>query len=229
MISCFLARELNMKGVIVPRTPGVLSALGGLIADLKNDFIQTVYEDLTPGIETAMSSSFAELAERARKWLREDQAFDGDYTLSYSADMRYAGQSFEIETPLEREWIESGNLAAIADAFHQRHEQLFDHANHHSPIQVISLRLVIAGATPKPDLPRQTVKSETPPPETHVKAYVDGKLMGVPLYHRAKLGFGAAFSGPAIVGQDDCTTCIPEGFDTTVDEFGNLVITLKTN
>lgn len=229
MISCFLARELNMKGVIVPPTPGVLSALGGLIADLKNDFIQTVYEDLAPGIEEVTRSSFAELVERARKWLRQDQAFDGDYTLSYSADMRYAGQSFEIETPIESDWVENGDIAAIADAFHRRHEELFDHANHHSPIQVISLRLVIAGATPKPNLPKQTAKSDTPAPEAEVQAYVDGKLTRVPLYHRSKLGFGATFRGPAIVGQDDCTTCIPEGFDTTVDEFGNLVITLTTN
>jgi|TARA_R100000049_G_C1957304_1_gene116860 N-methylhydantoinase A len=229
MVSCFLARELKMKGVIVPPTPGVLSALGGLIANLKNDFIQTVYKELAPGIEDAMTHSYSELAERAIKWLREDQEFDGDYTLTYSAEMRYAGQSFEIETPLERAWIEAGDIEAIGEAFHQRHDELFDHTNRHSPIQVISLRLVIDGATPKPMLVAQMELQQTPEPEAEVQAFVDGQLRAVPLYQRSKLGFGAKFSGPAIVGQDDCTTCIPEGFDTTVDAYGNLVITLVSN
>jgi N-methylhydantoinase A len=227
MLSCFLARELNMKGVIVPPTPGVLSALGGLIADLKSDFIKTLYTDLRPGVEDAMRSSFADLLAKAVKWLQEDQAFDGPFSLTYSVDMRYRGQSFEVETPVERDWVDTGDIAAIGEAFHRRHELLFEHANPDAPIQIISLRLVIAGATPKPKLARQSAKGPTPEPETTVAAYIDGQMVETPVYHRSKLVYGAAFSGPAIIGQDDCTTCVPEGFDVQVDEFGNLVISLN--
>jgi N-methylhydantoinase A len=52
-------------------------------------------------------------------------------------------------------------------------------------------------------------------------------MSDVPVYHRAKLVFGAVLKGPAIIGQDDCTTCVPEGFDIQVDEYGNLVISLN--
>ena len=204
----------------------MLSALGGLIADLKNDFIKTVYDDLRLGVEDKLQSSFVELHAKAIKWLEEDQSFAGPFSLFYSADMRYQGQSFEVETPLEKSWIDAGDINAIANAFHQRHELLFDHANPGAPIQVINLRLVIAGATPKPKLAQQLVKAKTADPETRVQAYIDGKMSEVPVYRREKLVYGASFAGPAIIGQDDCTTCVPEGFHTHVDQFGNLVINL---
>jgi N-methylhydantoinase A len=228
MTACFLAQELNMKGVIVPPTPGVLSALGGLIADLKSDFIKTFYQDLKPGVEDALAGDFTALRQRAERWLREEQAFDGNAVLSYSADMRYRGQSFEVSTPLESEWITRGDLSTIANAFHTRHEQLFEHADPNAPIQIINLRLVIAGATPKPTILRQEGRRGAAIPQRTVQAFLGGIMTELPLYRRADLFNGAVFSGPAIISQPDCTTCVPAGFVIEVDDFGNLVITLKS-
>ena len=72
MLACFLARDLNMKGVVVPPTPGVLSALGGLIADLKNDFIQTIYQDVTADLEATLRDAGAALKGRALEWLHDE-------------------------------------------------------------------------------------------------------------------------------------------------------------
>ena len=228
MTACFLAKELNMKGVIVPSTPGVLSALGGLIADLKSDFIKTFYGELKPGVERGLVEAFKALDERAWRWLRDEQGFNGEAVLTYSADMRYRGQSFEVATPLQPEWAADGDLVAIAAAFHARHEQLFDHSDQSAPIQIINLRLVIAGATPKPTMLRKEARPGETSPQGMVQAFLDGAKAHVPFFRRADLLAGATFEGPAIIAQPDCTTCVPAGFDVAVDDFGNLVITLKS-
>ena len=135
MMACFLARELRMKEVVVPLTPGVLSALGGLIADLKNDFIKTVYLDLAPGTDVVIRADFARLRQRALHWLREDQGYSGEYGLTYSAEMRYRGQSFEIDTPLDPAAIEACDLEAVGRAFHVEHERIYGHSNSHAAIR----------------------------------------------------------------------------------------------
>jgi len=86
MLGCFLGRELRMDQVVVPPTPGVLSALGGLIADIKNDFIKTIYVSLEPGCMTEIAAEFEELRKRAREWLSQEQSFADSTSLIYSAD-----------------------------------------------------------------------------------------------------------------------------------------------
>jgi N-methylhydantoinase A len=225
MTACFLARELNMKGVLVPTTPGVLSALGGLIADLKNDFIQTVYEEVSEELTSQLRSASAELERKAFAWLNAEHGRDLQYTLTYTADMRYRGQSFEIETHLQREWIEGGDMMAIRDAFHKAHERMFGYKDPGNAVMLINLRLVISSPTAKPVLPLIAAGEGSPEPAGTVEAYVDGAARQVPLYARATIKAGQAFCGPAIVAQDDCTTCIPPGMAAIVDRFGNLVIT----
>lgn len=227
MLACFLARELDMKGVIVPPTPGVVSALGGLIADLKNDFIRTVYCDATRMGVATLAAPFAELERDATHWLREKQGFAGPADLRVSADMRYLGQSYEIETVLQRDWILSTDADAIAAAFHDEHKKLFGHADQEAPIQIVNLRVVISGATPKPTL-GLLAPSDTPPaPHMTVEAWFDGHNQAVNVYHRSEMRAGQVFPGPAIIAQDDTTTVVPPGFSVAVDRFGNLVITAK--
>ena len=153
MLACFLARELGMTHVVIPPTPGVLSALGGLIADVKSDFIATVFLDLDDDAMALVRDTCAELESRAVRWLCEEHGYDGEYRLVYSADMRYRGQSYEIETELDPSDVAQGNAAGIAEAFHRRHEQVYEHADREAPVQVINLRMVIVGASPKPDFP----------------------------------------------------------------------------
>jgi len=224
MLAAFLARELGIAQVVVPTTPGVLSAFGGLIADIKNDFIKTVYLEVGPGFEEELRSGFAELLAQAVRWLRDEQGFRDPYTLLYSADMRYRGQSFEIETPLEAAWIEDAKWERIAEAFHRQHEQIYDYCDRAAPAQIINLRLVILGPSPKPEF-KPLASSDAPPrPEKCALVHYDGKVRPVPLYARQALLAGQRFAGPAVIAQDDCTTCIPEGFDVRVDAYGNLLL-----
>lgn len=225
MMGCFLARELNMKGVVVPPTPGVLSALGGLVADLKNDFIRTLYCDLKPAVAAELAEKAALLRAEAEAWLEEEYGVGLPRTLSFSAEMRYRGQSFEIDVPLEPEWLMEGDTAALSAAFHAHHQRMFGHHDPAAGVQLIALRLVITSPTPKPAL--VTLAAATGPVRVlqQVEAWLDGRWWPVDVISRATLAAGHHFSGPAIVLQDDCTTCVPPEMTVEVDRFGNLLIT----
>ncbi|HUI18320.1 MAG TPA: hydantoinase/oxoprolinase family protein [Alphaproteobacteria bacterium] len=228
MLAAFLARELGIAELVIPTAPGVLSALGGLIADVKNDFIKTAYLDVGAAMAGELKAGFAELLERAVSWLRDEQGFREDYRLLYSADMRYRGQSFEIETPLEAGWVEGAEWERIAAAFHRRHEEIYDYADAAAAVQIINLRLVILGPSPKPEFTQQALTTAPPKPEKTIEVHYDGKRRTVPLYARRGLLAGQRFAGPAVVGQDDCTTCIPDGFDVRVDAYGNLLLRYRS-
>ena len=220
MIGVFLAREIGIRHVVVPTTPGVLSALGGLIADLKNDFVRTVFRDLTEQSLPALAAELAELEQRGRAWLRDDQGYEGPAELSVSAELRYKGQSFELETPLRAEWITGANLAAIADAFHGEHRRIYGHADPRASLQIVALRLVAAGRTPKPQLPAVAAAEGPVAPQGTAPVFIDGAWRDVPLIARAGLRAGHSFAGPAVVLQDDCTTCVLPGYTARVDGYG---------
>jgi N-methylhydantoinase A len=222
MLGCLLARELGMNRVLIPRRPGVVSALGGLIADVKNDFIRTVFVDLEPGIAALLQATFAELRLEAERWLRRDQGFAGNAVCTLSADMRYHGQSFEIEVPIEEAWIAAGDTAALAAAFHRQHTLLYDFSDATADVQIINLRLVIAGATARPEFVEEPRITGEPVPEKRIDVWYDGESMSLPLYRREALHHGHRLTGPAVIAQEDTTICIPAGFAGAIDAHGNL-------
>jgi N-methylhydantoinase A len=224
MLACFLAKELDMNGVVVPPTPGVVSALGGLVADLKNDFIRTTYCDVTESEIRSLASIVDELEQDGHDWLKA-QGYDRIGDVKLSADMRYLGQSFEIETPISGEWLRQGNDSAVASAFHVEHERLYGHADKKATVQMINLRLVISGATPKPALVEIAVAEGPVTPKLKVDGWFSGCSVPTAVYMRQDLAFGHRLQGPAIIAQDDTTTVVPPDFDIFVDRYGNLVIT----
>lgn len=229
MLGCFLARELGIPRVLVPRRPGVVSALGGLIADLKGDFIQTVFAAAVPESLPVLRDALARLKRDGLSWIRDDQTFAGPVVETLTADMRYHGQSFEIEVPLSEAWLTEGDLAPVTEAFHRQHLAIYDFNDVGAEVQIVNLRLVVSGATPRPNLapaaeePRAEAK-----PERKIEVWLDGARREVALYHRDALRNGHRFAGPAVVAQQDTTVCIPEGFEAQVDAWLNLHLILRS-
>ena len=225
MTACLLARELNMRTVVVPTAPGVLSAMGGLIADLKNDFVRTLYADLDAGAARAAREGFRALRAQGERWLRDEQGYAGEIAFVHSADMRYKGQSFEIEAFFDEDAIEACDAEALAEAFHAAHERAYTHADREAPAQIVNLRLVALGRTPKP---RFEARPETPAaarPERHVAVHAEGRTVRAALFRREALAPGCRFEGPAIVSQNDATVWTPAGFAARVDAYGHLILT----
>ncbi len=225
MLGVLFARELGMARVIVPPTPGVLSAYGGLIADIRNDFIRTAFVDLDAEGLAVLEGHACELEAQALSWLRDEQGFHGEARLTWSADMRYLGQSYEIETLVDRADIRAGRAAGLAGAFHREHERVYDHADTEAPVQAVNLRLTVSGTVPKPALAEAAAAAGPAAPRGHATVFLDGASREAALHVRADLLPGQHFAGPAIVSQDDCTTVVPPGFAAEVDPRGNLILT----
>ncbi|MDE2334013.1 MAG: hydantoinase/oxoprolinase family protein [Rhodospirillales bacterium] len=224
MLGCLLAEELGMAAVIVPQAPGVLAALGGLLADLRSDFVRVVFLDVADAAMPALAAALAGLQAQARAWLADNQGDGGAGRISVTADMRYRGQSYELEVPLEAAWITGAETQRIAAAFHARHEDVYGHADTAAPVHLVALRVVIAGTTPKPDFPAAEVAPHTPAPRGRVRVAHRGGMVEAALFSREALTPGSRFAGPAVVAQDDATCWVPPGFDGEVDAFGNMIL-----
>jgi N-methylhydantoinase A len=222
--ACFLAREFHIPRIIVPPAPGTLCALGAMTADVKNDYVQTLHRRLSAMTGAELRSACAELESRARRWLAEAAPRVHASALAYGADMRYVGQAFQIEVPLDPAWLEEGTLDRLREAFHDLHERLYAHADRAAEVELIDLRATVTGATPKPELRRPARGLGPAKPAGRRPIHYRGQRHDAAIYDRRDLLAGQQVDGPAIVEQDDTTTLIPAGFVGEVDGFGNIVI-----
>jgi N-methylhydantoinase A len=138
--------------------------------------------------------------------------------------MRYRGQSYEIETPLEAAWITAGDQAAITAAFHAKHAEIYGHADDKAAVQIVALRVVIAGRTPKPALPAREMTKTHVTASRRLTVTYRGADIAAGLFERHELPPGSRFDGPAVVIQDDTTTWAPPGFTGEVDAYANLIL-----
>jgi N-methylhydantoinase A len=228
MLGCLLAKEIGIGRVMVPRRPGVVSALGGLIADIKCDFIATVFAPVTGEAMPQLRAALDRLRPEAADWLHRQQGYDGPAIVTLSADMRYTGQSFEIEVALEEGWLVAGDIGAIHRAFDRRHAEIYDFSDPGAEITIVNLRLVIAGPTAKPRFAELAKGKGAATPLKHIEVWLDRAPRRIPLYDRDVLLAGQTLASPAVIAQEDATTIVPAGFAGEVDRLGNLHLTLAT-
>ena len=93
-------------------------------------------------------------------------------------------------------------------------------------MSLVSLRMVVVGASPQPQFPAQPRRTGSPTPAKQIEVYLDGAWRTVPLYRRADLEHGHRLASPCVVAQEDATICVPEGFTGAVDAYGNILLSL---
>ena len=225
MLGAFLAREFRMAKVIGPRRPGVVSALGGLVADLRGDFIRTVFTHLDSSVASLLRDTLEGLAKEGKAWLQK-QGQTGPADLNISADMRYVGQSFEIEVPLQWEWIAQGRIDAMEQAFHAMHARIYDFHDPDGAIEIVNLRLAAIGAGPVLEFPVQAEEPAVIPlPDRTISVFTGKTVEKIGLYRRDLLRPGGCFNGPAVVAQEDTTFAIPAGTLVEIDRHLNMHLT----
>lgn len=224
MLGAFLARELGMSRLLAPRWPGVVSALGGLVADLRGDLVRTLFAELSPAVLPVLEQAAAGMVRDGREWLAA-QGHQGQADLRFSADMRYLGQSYEIEVPLQPAWLDKGDIAAIAAEFHRTHARIYDFDDPAGRIEIVNLRLSAVGAGPVVSFPAAEEVDVAAVPERELAIHTGGALRQVGLYRRAGLTPGSRFEGPAVVAQEDTTVAIPAGASARIDSHLNLHLT----
>jgi N-methylhydantoinase A len=229
VVACRLAAEMNIPRVLVPVAPGTLSALGALQADVAADFIRSVHWPLAAAMDDGVRRAVEELETQARDWLADEAPAVQNVDLRWSADMRYVGQSHEIETPLPAAPLHAGETKPLAEALHAAHLRLFNHNDPAAAVEMINLRLRASGQLPQrlENGPRIDPRDDAGPSGS--RDILGNGATHAAIYARDALGSGQRITGPAIVEQTDTTTVIPPGWVGVVDPFGNLAITLDAD
>jgi N-methylhydantoinase A/oxoprolinase/acetone carboxylase beta subunit/N-methylhydantoinase B/oxoprolinase/acetone carboxylase alpha subunit len=224
-----LAEEIGIRTVLVPPAPGVLSALGLLIANVEHEFSRTLRTPAATADLDQVNQALAEVDAVCAERMARDGVAPARCQVHHFAEMRYAGQSYELEVPLETP-VTRERLAAAVRAFHESHRRVYAYAKEAAPVEIVTLRAVHASAIAEKATIGQAIalgdpRARTQPPRSRracfdtAQGYVD-----VPVIRRESLGPGAELRGPAIVEQPDTTTVIYPGHRTVVDSLGNLVI-----
>lgn len=221
-----MAELLGCYPVLVPPNPGVLCALGFLEADFRNEFVQT-YIRSTVGLDAGeVWSRFDALEVKAKAWLEEQEVTEADASITYSLDLRYEQQGFEVSVPVSAADVHNrAGLTQTLAAFHDIHERLYG-VRFHVPVELVALRVVARGATaPVEDAPIEALAADIRAAIIETRpAYFNGAWVDTAHYDRAKLGVGARVDGPAIIRQYDTTTVLLPGHYAEIDLHGNILI-----
>jgi N-methylhydantoinase A len=223
-----LAAELGMPRLLIPPSPGVFSAMGLLVTDLKHDFAVTRMRR-TDAVDLAdLGRIFDDLLKRGRDLLTREDISPSDMEFTRQVDVRYVGQSHALSVTMSSAEITGAVLQASIDRFHDDHRRTYGHSTPGEPTELVNVRLTATGKIRKPQLRMLAAQPEghLPEPRTRRQVYFSeaGGFLDCPIYLRYRLGSGARLSGPAIVEEMDATTVISPGYHATVDGHGNLLI-----
>jgi N-methylhydantoinase A len=224
-----IARDLNMKTVVVPNLCGNLSALGLIVTDVVHDYVRTVGARAVETNPARLLERFREMESEGVAQVLQEHVREEDITLEWSADLRYEGQSWELNTPIKRTpSLGEQEMADIINAFHVLHKQAYSYSEASQPVEFINLRVKAIGRNPSVTLPRFEKRPEGFPLPTSKRNVMleDQGWKHLPVYDRGHLVPGDQFEGPAIVEERLSITFLPPHSALRVDEFNNLIIDL---
>jgi N-methylhydantoinase A len=225
-----IARDLGMAGLIVPLYPGVYSAIGLIMSDVKHDYVQSKMQPMSELSADEVKRMFERLEALASADLRADGFPPAQIKIQRALDLRYAGQGYEITMPCDAASLQDDGLAGLRRQFDQRHRAMFGHMAPEQAVEVVSYRVRGLGLVPPVELPRfkptGAMLGDAQRETRQVR--FDGRDVACPVYQRERLDVGLTVRGPAILDQFDCTTVIHAGQSARVDEWKNLIVTQES-
>jgi N-methylhydantoinase A len=218
-----IARQMDMDDVIIPQSPGVFSARGILIADVRVDESHSYRErTIDP---SAIDDQLAALASETRDRFEAQGFADEDIRVDRSVDVRYTGQSYELTIPVADESVTPATIDGVTDRFHETHARLYGHAMEREDVEIVTLR--VTGRVPTADL------RDAPDPvggtaRTAMRDvyFADRGWLEADVYDRTALEPGRRISGPAILEESGATAIVPPETRAVVTEAGNVHIKL---
>ena len=222
-----IARDLGMAGVIVPLYPGVFSAIGLLMSDVKHDYIRSKLTPLSEISPADVNGMFERMVAQALDELRDDGFSAKQIRIERALDMRYAGQGYEIAVSCPTHPLQDVDLKQLRATFDQQHRTMFGHMAPEEPVEIVSYRVRGIGLVPPVEMPKFKPAGTTLADAQREMRRVrfDGREIDCPVYQRERLDVGLTVAGPAILDQFDCTTVICPGQTARVDEWKNLIVT----
>ena len=223
-----LARELQVKEMIVPPHAGVFSAFGMLMSDIRRDYIRTNVVTLQEKQKSLIQATFKEIEQEAIHNFNLDGYRLEEIKFTYYTDLRYAGQEHYVKVLLSG-FNSTTSLDTIIDFFHKEHKKQYSFALN-AMVELVNFHLVAEVEVDKPDFPKMPITGRKVIDAIFDRRAVDFDDLGIhntPFYHRDLLEPSMRIVGPAIIAENATTTVVTPMHIVTIDSYGNLILTLQ--
>jgi N-methylhydantoinase A len=209
--------------VLVPIWPGVTSALGCLLADIRYDDTWTVHQRLDQIDPARIRALYERMVERVMGVMREDEVPDEKVDLRYEAALQYEGQTHRVIITLPSAEV---SVDSLAEAFAREYRERYGVTVDNVPVRLVNLRLrASAPRDVEVSIGSDPMRGSNLNGGSVAPMFFGDKWHQASIYHRAALKEGAAVTGPARIDQADTTTIVPPGWTARVDNLGNIAIT----
>jgi len=225
-----VARELNIKRIVIPYLPGNFSAFGMLFADVKHEYVLSTVKLLGQIDAQELESAYTDLERQGIAAVHKEGFELKDIVLKRGLEMRYEGQEFTLVVPFSDRPIDDRAKANVKSNFDAAYDIRYGHSFPASAGEVVSLRLEVYGLLPKPEM--NSIVLDGGPKKgisrTEREVYFEGPgFTPCPIFRRMGLTDETKIEGPAIIEEPASTTVVHPGDSLTVDKMGNLIIDLK--
>jgi N-methylhydantoinase A len=225
-----LAEDLGMSRVVIPMYPSTLSAVGLLVANTRHDYVATIAKSEEELVAEEVLAAFKELEARGRAQLKAQNVPDELIVIQWSADIRYQGQSYELNTPVTpKETLAQADLAEVIARFHELHHRIYAYGSAEETVEFINLRVGAIGKVPEVSFARLEKASgdaSVARKGSRPVYYPAHGFVETAVYERDQLRPGHIVEGPCLVEEIASTTVITPGAVGTVDEYGNIIVEL---
>ena len=221
-----VAKDLGMKKVFIPPNPGILCAEGLLGSDLVADLIQPSLAPFDEDVFETLNVAKSNLSMRAKDWFTSESVDLKDQRQAWSVDLRYAGQNFELAINFENNQFNPETALALRAEFDKAHEVAYGYSQSTEPVELVGMRVKLAGVLSKPPLPKTKTGSSFNSSGSRKVSFGKNAWFETPIYRRDTIPVDHNFEGPAVIEQMDSMLLIFPGDTAKIDDWGNLIINL---
>jgi len=222
-----IAKELSVPTVVVPPLPGVFSAWGMMLSDMRHDFTKTYIARMDRVDLRTIREIYTELESKVNALFAREQVPSEDITLLYEMDMRYHGQEHTLSISVSPN-MTMQDKDSLSKQFDEIHHRTYGHSAPGDPKEVVSLRVTGIGSVQKPKLATIASGGKTPPGNARLdtrRVYQGSNQYDeFSIYRRESLLAGNVIFGPAIIEERTSTTVLQRGHECSIDKYGSLVI-----
>ena len=221
-----VAKDLGIKKVFIPPNPGILCAEGLLGSDLVADLIQPSLAVFDQNIFEVLNAAKSNLSMRANDWFAAESVDVKDQRQTWSADLRYAGQNFELAINFKNDQFNRDTALALRTEFDKAHEVAYGYSQSNEPVELVGMRVKLAGILSKPPIPKTKTGSGLKSIGSRKVSFGKNMWTETPIYRREAIPVEQNFEGPAVIEQMDSMLLIFPGDTAKIDRWGNLIIDL---
>lgn len=228
--ACDIAKELEMKLLLIPKTSSAFCATGMLVSDLKHDYVRSCYALMKEGQFDAVmiNSLLQQMEDEGRETLAREGVLPDKIEISYYADLRYLWQLREVEVPFPRTdgSFTPKDIDELHGIFDQKHRDLYGYDLPDIPLELICLRAKVKGIIEKPRF-KDTLVVNTPVSSTikgHRKIFYNDDFITVPIHDGRLMGHGHQLVGPAIIEEPTTTILVTTGYQMICDKYGSYLV-----